>query len=59
MDEVAGLGTFLEMERIVPDNASGEAVQAELAAFVASLGIEAERTEETYDSLVRAALASA
>jgi adenylate cyclase class 2 len=59
VDEVAGLGTFLELERIVPDNASGEAVQAELAAFVVSLGVEAERTEETYDSLVRAALASA
>jgi len=37
---------------------SGEVVQAELAGFVASLGIEAERTEETYDSLVHAALAS-
>jgi hypothetical protein len=36
-----------------------EAVQAELAAFVASLGVETERTAETYDSLVRAALVSA
>jgi hypothetical protein len=34
-------------------------VQAELAAFVADLGIEAKRTEETYDSLMRATLASA
>jgi adenylate cyclase class 2 len=59
VDEVAGLGTFLELERMVPDDVPGEAVQAELAAFVASLGVEAERTEETYDSLVRAALASA
>jgi len=59
VDEVAGLGTFLELERMVPDDAPGEPVQAELAAFVASLGIEAERTAETYDSLVRAALASA
>jgi adenylate cyclase class 2 len=58
VDEVDGLGTFLELERMVPDTVPGEAVQAELAAFVASLGIEAERTEETYDSLVRAALAS-
>jgi len=44
---------------MVPDHVSGEAVQAELAGFVASLGIEAERTAETYDSLVRAALESA
>jgi adenylate cyclase, class 2 len=59
VDEVAGLGTFLELERMVPDDVPGEAVQAELAAFVASLDIEAERTDETYDSLVRAAAASA
>ena len=49
----------MELERLVSDEAPGESVQAELAAFVAGLGIEAERTEETYDSLVRSALASA
>jgi len=43
----------------VSDDVPGEAVQAELAAFVASLDIDAERTDETYDSLVRAALTSA
>lgn len=59
VDEVAGLGTFLELERMVSDDVPGEAVQAELAAFVASLEIEATRTDETYDSLVRAAAASA
>jgi len=59
VDEVDRLGTFLELERMVPDHASGEAVQVELAAFVASLGVDAERTAETYDSLVRAALESA
>ncbi|SBW23032.1 adenylyl cyclase CyaB [Candidatus Protofrankia californiensis] len=59
VDEVEGIGTFVELERLVPDDVSGEAVQAELTAFVAGLGIEAERTEETYDSLVRATLASA
>lgn len=58
VDEVETLGTFLELERIVPEDVPGEAVQAELAGFVASLDIEAERTGETYDSLVRAALAS-
>lgn len=59
VDKVEGLGTFLELERMVPDGMSGEAVQAEMAAFVTSLEVEVERTGETYDSLVRAALASA
>lgn len=58
VDEVEGLGAFLELERMVSDNMSGEAVQAELADFVSSLEITAERTGETYDSLVRAALPS-
>ena len=59
LDEVDGLGSFLELERIVAADTSATAVQAELAAFVAGLGIEATRTEETYDSLVRAALTTA
>ena len=54
VDELDGLGVFLEVERMVPDDVPGEAVQAELSGFVASLGIEAERTGQTYDSLVRA-----
>ncbi|MBL7499787.1 class IV adenylate cyclase [Frankia sp. CNm7] len=55
LDEVEGVGTFLELERMVPDGEPAAAVQDELAAFVTSLGIEAVRTAETYDSLVRAA----
>lgn len=58
VDEVADVGTFLELERMVPAHLSGEVVQKELADWVASLDIEVERTEETYDSLVRAALSS-
>lgn len=58
VDEVEGLGAFLEVERLVVGDESGQAVQAELARFVSSLGIAANRTTETYDSLVRAALAS-
>lgn len=54
LDELEGVGTFLELERMVPDGVSAEAVQAELAGFVSDLGVAAERTEETYDSLVRA-----
>ena len=59
VDELDGLGVFLEVERMVPDDVPGEAVQDELSRFVASLGIEAEQTGQTYDSLVRAAPASA
>jgi adenylate cyclase class 2 len=59
VDQLDGLGTFLELERMVPENVAGEEVQAELSRFVAALGVEAERAEQTYDSLVRAALTSA
>ncbi len=56
VDDVDDLGTFVEVERIVPDGVPGELVQAELASFVASLGVTAERSEESYDTLVRSAL---
>ena len=59
VDELDGLGVFLEVERIVPDGVPGEAVQAELARFVGSLGIDAEQTAQTYDVLVRGLLQSA
>jgi hypothetical protein len=42
----------------VPDGVPGEAVQAELSRFVASLGIDAEQTGQTYDVLVRGLLTS-
>ena len=58
VDDVEGVGGFLELERMVPDDAPAEAIQAELAAFVAAFGVTAVRTDETYDSLVRAAQAS-
>lgn len=59
LDEVDGVGTFVEMERLVPDGVPGEVVQAELARFVAALGVEASRTKDSYDTLVRAALTPA
>ncbi|ONH23471.1 hypothetical protein BL253_32835 [Pseudofrankia asymbiotica] len=39
---------------MMPDDQPATVVQDELAAFVTSLGVEAVRTAETYDSLVRA-----
>jgi adenylate cyclase class 2 len=53
-----GVGGFLELERMVPDDVPAEAIQAELAAFVAAFGVTAVRTDETYDSLIQAAQAS-
>ena len=57
LDEVEHIGTFLEIEKVVGPGQTGEAVQAELHKFACSLGVELERTTDTYDSLVRAALA--
>jgi adenylate cyclase class 2 len=54
IDEVGGVGEFLELERVAPDHADAQAIQADLAVFVSSLGIAATRTDQTYDSLVRA-----
>lgn len=54
VDEVEGLGGFIELERMVPEGVDSEAVQNELAGWVVALGVDVERTTETYDSLVRA-----
>jgi adenylate cyclase, class 2 len=59
VDDVEGLGFFLEAERLVADDVPGDVVQAELAGFVASLDVQAEQARETYDTLVRAAARSA
>ncbi|MDF5756568.1 class IV adenylate cyclase [Spongiactinospora sp. TRM90649] len=59
VDEVEHAGVFIEFERTVSDQESGAAVQDELDVFARSLGVELERMADTYDSLVRAALASA
>ena len=57
LDEVEHAGAFLEIEKVIGPGQSGAVVQAELDAFARSLGVDLERTTETYDSLVRAALA--
>jgi adenylate cyclase, class 2 len=58
VDEVDGIGAFLELERLVHPDEPGEGVQAELDAFAWSLEVPLERTRDTYDSLIRAAQAS-
>jgi adenylate cyclase class 2 len=59
LDDVEHVGAFLEIEKVIGPGQSGAAVQADLDAFARSLGVELERTTDTYDSLVRAALAAA
>lgn len=59
LDDVEHIGTFLEIEKVVGPGQTGEAVQAELHTFACSFGVELERTTDTYDSFVRAALAAA
>jgi adenylate cyclase class 2 len=58
LDEVEHAGAFLEIEKVIGPGQSGETVQSELHAFARSLGVDLERTTETYDSLVHAALAA-
>ena len=55
VDDVEGIGGFLELERLASDDTDAVAEQAELAAFIDSLGIAATRTLETYDTLIHAA----
>jgi adenylate cyclase, class 2 len=52
VDDVEGIGGFLELERLAADDTDEAADQAELAAFIDSLDIAATRTHDTYDSLV-------
>ncbi|MEO3857716.1 class IV adenylate cyclase [Acrocarpospora sp. B8E8] len=59
VDEVEHAGLFLEIEKVLGVDESGAAAQDYLDAFARSLGVALERTTDTYDSLVRAALAPA
>jgi adenylate cyclase class 2 len=54
VDDLEGVGGFMEVERMAADDAAEGTVQDELAAFIASLGVTAVRTDQTYDALVRA-----
>lgn len=58
VDVVEGVGAFVELELLVGDDHDdhdGPTVQAELDAWARWLGVELERTTDTYDMLVRAA----
>ena len=53
LDEVTGLGAFLEVERLLDDTVDTADVQERMDEFVTSLGITAARVTQTYDSLLR------
>lgn len=55
LDEVEGVGPFLEIETVTAADESGMAVQAQLDAWANSLGVKLERVTDTYDSLVQLA----
>ncbi|MCY9785239.1 CYTH domain-containing protein [Nocardiopsis sp. EMB25] len=55
VDTVEDVGTFVELELVIDDDRDGLTVQAELDAWARGLGVELERTTDTYDTLVRAA----
>jgi adenylate cyclase, class 2 len=59
LDHVEHVGIFLELERILDTDVSATHAQTELDRFARNLDTTLERTLETYDSLVRAALAGA
>ena len=56
LDEVRGAGTFLEAERIIDADQSGEAAQRHLDQRIQSWDMPLRRAVDTYDSLIRAAL---
>jgi adenylate cyclase class 2 len=56
LDDVDHAGVFLEVEKMVGPSESASATQVELDGFVRSLGVEVERTHDTYDSLIRSAM---
>ncbi|MGH8791249.1 MAG: class IV adenylate cyclase [Stackebrandtia sp.] len=59
VDDVEHAGAFLEVEAMASGGEGDLEVQERLEAFVLSLGVAGERVSDTYDSLVRQALARA
>lgn len=54
LDDVEGLGRFLEIERIADADDDAEAARQQIEEFVTRLGIRVERCHDTYDSLLHA-----
>ena len=53
LDEVAGLGCFLELETLVPDGGDRETAEAQLLALLEALGVARDRlTRQSYLELL-------
>lgn len=52
VDVVDGLGAFVEVERLVSSQHSGEQVQRGLDAMIRSLDVPVRRVVDTYDTLI-------
>ncbi|GIG70536.1 class IV adenylate cyclase [Phytomonospora endophytica] len=59
LDVVDHAGVFLEVEKLAEPDTEGIQLQTRLEQWVRDLGINASRCEDTYDTLVRNALAGA
>lgn len=57
VDAVEHVGLFFEVEKVVQEGVSALDVQAELDCLARSFGVAMQRVTDTYDSLVRGALA--
>jgi adenylate cyclase, class 2 len=57
VDDVEHAGSFFEVEKVLVAADHPTAIQDQLDAFARSLGVALERVTDTYDSLVRRALA--
>ena len=57
VDDVEHAGLFFEVEKVIDADASALAVQAALDGLARSFGVASRRVSDTYDSLVRQALA--
>jgi adenylate cyclase class 2 len=55
LDEVEGVGAFLEVEAMTTSDADYDSLRGELEQLVASLELDVEPCSETYDTLVYAA----
>jgi adenylate cyclase class 2 len=54
LDQVEGLGRFLEVERLAAANDDVDAVRVEIETFLHEIGVRAERCHDTYDALLYA-----
>lgn len=52
MDRVEGLGCFVELERLIPEDEDADTVSPELEAKLDSLGYMGERVTKGYDMLL-------